>query len=103
MVKRYKLVNGLIHYIRNIGEHELFSGEKEIVFASDYDKLAEQYASYREAASASIGADLNQQVLDRIAQLEAALRRIRDAEQECNEPCYHWIDALLDSSSVETK
>ena len=37
MVKRYKLVNGLLHYVRNADEHALFSGEKEIVLASDHD------------------------------------------------------------------
>lgn len=47
---------------------------EEFVQANDYDMLAEQYASYREAASASIGADLNEQAIERIAQLEAALR-----------------------------
>lgn len=47
----------------------------EYVPADDYDRLAEQYASYRETAGASIGADLNQQAIERISELEAELAR----------------------------
>jgi hypothetical protein len=43
---------------------------REVVDSADYERLVEQYASYREAASASIGADLNQQAIERISALE---------------------------------
>ena len=36
-VKRYTLINGLLHYVRKVDEHTLFSGEKEVVLASDHD------------------------------------------------------------------
>src|SRR5271168_3817770 len=42
--------------------------------AAELAIVREQYASYREAAGASIGADLNQQAIERIARLEAVLR-----------------------------
>jgi hypothetical protein len=43
---------------------------REVVDSADYERLVEQYASYREAAGASIGADLNQQAIERISALE---------------------------------
>ena len=45
----------------------------DLVDYSAYAALAEQYASYREAAGAAIGADLNQQAIERIQQLEEAI------------------------------
>lgn len=43
---------------------------REVVDSADYERLVEQYASYREAAGASIGADLSQQAIERISALE---------------------------------
>ena len=57
----------------------------EVIAARDarIQELTEQYFSYREAAGASIGADVNQQAIDRILQLEKALGEIRGCA---------WID-----------
>lgn len=47
---------------------------REVVDSADYERMVEQFATYREAASASIGADLSQQAIERISELESALK-----------------------------
>jgi hypothetical protein len=92
MVKRYTLVNGLLHHVRTLGEHELFSGAKEIVFASDYDALAAELAIEKEFRALERG------VLTEISvELIAAQQ---DRENECRlrrgaERVYKEISAEL--------
>jgi hypothetical protein len=59
----------------------VFAGSPtEYVLSTDHETaiaiLSEQYASYREAAGAAIGADLNQQAIERITQLEEENRAV---------------------------
>lgn len=53
--------------------------------------VKEQYASYREAAGASIGADLNQQAIERISVLEAQLHCPAHPTIAVSCPVCHWI------------
>ena len=43
MIKRHKLVNGLIYGVTRTDEHELFTGETIVVLAADYDKALDHF------------------------------------------------------------
>ena len=60
---------------------------REVVDSADYERLVEQFATYREAASASIGADLSQQAIERISELEKEVARLREFEWMYKDLC----------------
>ena len=51
-VKRYKLVNGLLLGTHTLSDHELFTGNKDVVFASDYDALQAKAEAMAQALEA---------------------------------------------------
>jgi phytoene dehydrogenase-like protein len=67
--------------IYSVMESNIYEGTRPggfaVVLYHDYCTLEQQYASYREAAAASIGADLNQQAIERIQLLEDRLQRFK--------------------------
>jgi hypothetical protein len=63
--------------IYSVMEGNMYEGTRPggfaVVLYHDYCALEGQYASYREAAGASIGANLNEQAIARISDLEKLL------------------------------
>jgi hypothetical protein len=98
MVKRYH-TSGLANQVGDIVCSIPTCSRTHLVLASDYEVLAEQYASYREAAGASIGADLNRQAIEQILVLEQLLRDVRPWMGEAPYALADRIDALLGTTA----
>lgn len=75
---------------------------REVVDSADYERLVEQFATYREAASASIGADLSEQAIARISQLEKLLHDAKrmaefgDINEDMEDDGVGWKQWYLD-------
>ena len=124
-VKRYTLINGLLRLswpptaIEEGAEtHARFTGEKQVVLASDYDALAAELAGYKASheqycpsaarvreleqalhTQAATNVDLDNRLLQsaaRVRELEAALRKCRSAltagrsENEAARNAHYW-------------
>jgi len=95
-VKRYMLINGLLRLSdppsaieEAIQTHALFTGEKQVVLAADYDALAAELTETQRLDSVIVR-DLSA----RIAQLEAALREVH-AVLQSDSVEYDDISALM--------
>ncbi len=88
-VKRYTLVDGLLHTRSTnpnelLADHELFTGERQVVLATDYDALAAELAASENGFNNACA---------RLAQLEAALREIADKKALVFPNRHTWKDA----------